>query len=64
MTIKKRSLHVPQAMCEAYDYDKPSAFSRGTEVSFAGVRLIIVSGTASVGASGETLYPGDFQAII
>lgn len=49
-------------MCEAYDYPKPSAFSRGMEVSLSGARLIFVSGTASVGPDGQTLHPNDFRA--
>lgn len=62
MAVDTYPLQVPEAMCEAYDYPKPSAFSRGTEVRLAGARLIFVSGTASVGPRGETLFPGDFRA--
>lgn len=60
--ILRRPLHVREVMCEAYDYPKASDFSRGMEVSLPGARLIFVSGTASVGPNGETLYPGDFRA--
>jgi enamine deaminase RidA (YjgF/YER057c/UK114 family) len=49
-------------MCEAYHYDKPAAFSRGMVVPLGDVRLVFVSGTASVGSNGQTLHPGDFQA--
>jgi 2-iminobutanoate/2-iminopropanoate deaminase len=49
-------------MCEAYHYDEPAAFSRGMVVPLGDVRLVFVSGTASVGSNGETLYPGDFHA--
>jgi 2-iminobutanoate/2-iminopropanoate deaminase len=62
MPIVKEPLHVPESMCEAYDYDAPSAFSRGMTVSIGGARLVFVSGTASVGPRGESLYPGDFAA--
>lgn len=58
----RRPLHAPQAMCEAYHYSKPSAFSRGTEVDLGAARLIFVSGTASVGPKGETLHAWDFRA--
>jgi enamine deaminase RidA (YjgF/YER057c/UK114 family) len=58
----RRSLHASQVMCEAYHYLKPSAFSRGMEVDLGPSRLILVSGTASVGPNGETLYVGDFDA--
>ena len=60
--LRRGPLHVPHAMCEAYDYPKPSAFSRGMAVELAGARLVFVSGTASVGPNGETLHPGDFRA--
>ncbi len=49
-------------MAEAYGYAKPSAFSRGMEVCLPGARLIFVSGTASVGPSGESLHKCDFSA--
>ena len=62
MTIQRRPIHVPTAMCEAYDYAKPAAFSRGMEVSLPGARLVFISGTASVGAGGESLFPDDFEA--
>ena len=62
MTIKRRALCVPEAMCEAYDYPKPSAFSRGLEMSLPGARLVFVSGTASVGPNGESLHKGDLRA--
>jgi len=58
---ERRTLHVPEAMCEAYDYPLPSAFSRGMEVALPGARLIFVSGTASVGPGGESLHAGNFR---
>ena len=62
MRLRRRALHAPAAMCEAYDYARPSAFSRGFLVDRGGDRLVFVSGTASVGPAGETLHPGDFAA--
>lgn len=59
---KPRAVHAPEAMCEAYDYPAPSAFSRGFEVHLGTARLVVVSGTASVGADGATLHVGDFRA--
>ena len=61
-TIKKRFLHATNSMNEAYDYPKPSAFSRGIEIQLGEFRLILVSGTASVGQEGQTLHKGDFHA--
>jgi enamine deaminase RidA (YjgF/YER057c/UK114 family) len=36
-----------------------SSFSRAMEISSGGRRRVLVSGTASIAASGETLWPGD-----
>ena len=62
MAVACRPVRVPEFMCEAYHYPRPSAFSRGTEVRLAGARMVFVSGTASVGAEGESLHTGDFRA--
>jgi len=62
MRLRRQALHTPAAMCEAYDYPRPSAFSRGFMVGRGADRLIFVSGTASVGPRGETLHVGDFAA--
>ena len=61
-TPDRRPLSAHQAMCEAYHYSKPSAFSRGTEVDIGTARLIFISGTASIGPNGQTLHKGDFRA--
>jgi 2-iminobutanoate/2-iminopropanoate deaminase len=58
---RRQTLHAPQVMCEAYDYPKPSAFSRGVSVDIGTAHLIFVSGTASVGPKGQTLHTGDFH---
>jgi len=59
--IKKRAICAPEVLNEASAYG--SAFSRGLRLDFPhGITLLIISGTASVGAKGETLYPGDFRA--
>ena len=60
--LQKRALRVPGAMNEAWQYSRPSAFSRGMEVRLPGARLVFVSGTASVGVGGQTLHAGDFKA--
>ena len=62
MAIETRTLHVPDAMCEAYHYDRPVAFSRGVEVRLPGARMVFVSGTASVGADGTSLHRGDLES--
>jgi enamine deaminase RidA (YjgF/YER057c/UK114 family) len=58
---KKSAIKAPKVLNEACDYG--SAFTRGLRVELpGGVTHLLLSGTASVGPSGETLYPGDFRA--
>jgi 2-iminobutanoate/2-iminopropanoate deaminase len=59
--VKKSAITAPDVLNEACDYG--SAFVRGLRVELpGGVTQLLMSGTASVGAQGETLYPGDFRA--
>jgi len=58
---KKTAIKAPEALNEACEYG--SAFTRGLRVDLpGGITHLLLSGTASVGAHGETLYPGDFRA--
>lgn len=58
---KKTAIKAPKVLNEACDYG--SAFTRGLRVELpGGVTHLLISGTASVGPNGETLYPGDFRA--
>jgi 2-iminobutanoate/2-iminopropanoate deaminase len=61
MPADRQPLRAPRAMCEAYHYSRPSAFSRGMEVDIGTARLIFISGTASIGPNGQTLHAGDFR---
>ena len=61
-SVEKRSIHAPGVLNEAYDYDKPSSFSRGLCLDLGDYRLLLISGTASVDEEGETAYVGDFGA--
>ena len=63
-SIEKRPVRAARALNEAYDYDRPSSFSRGLRLDFGNVTVLLISGTASIGANGETLYAGDFRAQI
>jgi enamine deaminase RidA (YjgF/YER057c/UK114 family) len=59
--VKRKTIRAPEVLNEASDYG--SAFSRGLRVELpGGITQLLISGTASVGANGETLYPGDFRA--
>jgi 2-iminobutanoate/2-iminopropanoate deaminase len=58
--LKKTAIKSPDVLNEASEYG--SAFTRGLRVELpGGVTQLLISGTASVGPSGETLYPGDFR---
>lgn len=59
--VKKRAIRAPDVLDEAPEYG--SAFTRGLRVELAaGIVHLFVSGTASIGKRGETLYPADFRA--
>jgi enamine deaminase RidA (YjgF/YER057c/UK114 family) len=60
--IPKRALSAPEVLNEAYDYSKPSSFSRGMRVDLPGAVMLFLSGTASVDQNGETLHRGDLKA--
>ncbi|MFN7988817.1 MAG: RidA family protein [Thermoanaerobaculia bacterium] len=59
----RKAIRAPEVLNEAPDYPQPVSFSRGLRIDFTTpVAHIFLSGTASVGTGGETLYPGDFRA--
>jgi 2-iminobutanoate/2-iminopropanoate deaminase len=59
--VVKRAICASEVLNEAPLYG--SSFSRGMRVDFPnGITHLLISGTASVGPGGETLYPGDFRA--
>ena len=60
--MPKRAVSAPDVLNEAYDYSKPSSFSRGMRVELPGATMLFLSGTASVDDGGATVYPGDFSA--
>ncbi len=60
--IAKRAVSVPTVLNEAYDYSRPSSFSRALSVDLGNVTVLLVSGTASVNERGETVHEGDFRA--
>jgi 2-iminobutanoate/2-iminopropanoate deaminase len=59
--VTKTPIMAPSVLNEAPEYG--SAFTRGLRVELpGGVTQLLISGTASVGENGETLYEGDFRA--
>lgn len=60
--VVKRAISAPDVLNEAYDYARPSSFSRGMRVELPGAAMLFLSGTASVDEQGRTVHEGDFAA--
>jgi 2-iminobutanoate/2-iminopropanoate deaminase len=60
--IKKRAISNPEVLNEAYDYPKPSSFSRGMRIDLNGLTILLISGTASIDETGASVHIGDFRA--
>jgi 2-iminobutanoate/2-iminopropanoate deaminase len=59
--VPRKAIEAPTVLNEAPEYG--SAFTRGLRLDLpGGVTQLLISGTASVGENGETLYEGDFRA--
>lgn len=63
---KKRVLKTPMAnravLNEASEYPRKVSFARGMRVQLGDFVMLFISGTASVGAEGESLHPGNVRA--
>ena len=60
--IEKHVVRAPQVLNEAYDYQKPSSFSRALRLDLGEYKVLLVSGTASVNEEGKAEHIGDFKA--
>jgi 2-iminobutanoate/2-iminopropanoate deaminase len=60
--VEKFAVHAPQVINEAYDYKKPSSFTRALRLEFGGYKILLISGTASVNEEGKAEHIGDFKA--
>ena len=60
--IEKHVVHAPHTINEAYDYQKPSSFSRALRLDLGGYKVMLISGTASVNEEGKPEHIGDFKA--
>ncbi|UCG26791.1 MAG: hypothetical protein JSV24_07355 [Bacteroidales bacterium] len=60
--IPKQAIHAPEVINEAYNYKKPSSFSRALSFDLADHKILLVSGTASVNEMGKPEHIGDFKA--
>jgi enamine deaminase RidA (YjgF/YER057c/UK114 family) len=60
--VKKSAMTDHGVLNEAYAYPKPSSFSRGMRIDLNGLTILLISGTASIDESGESVHIGDFRA--
>lgn len=60
--IEKHVVHAPHTINEAYNYEKPSSFSRALRLDLGGYKVLVISGTASVNEEGNPEHIGDFKA--
>ena len=61
-SIEKKRMTNLGVLNEAYDYAKPSSFSRGLRLEFGNIVVLLISGTASIDEEGRTVHVGDFRA--
>ena len=60
--VEKRAMRAGSVLNEAYDYPRPSSFTRGIRFDLGDKALLLISGTASVDEAGLTKHAGDFRA--
>ncbi len=60
--LARKAIQAPEVLNEAYDYAKPSSFSRGLRLNIKGITILLISGTASIDENGRTIHQGDFAA--
>jgi 2-iminobutanoate/2-iminopropanoate deaminase len=60
--IEKRAIRAGSVLNEAYDYPRPSSFTRGLRFDIGDKAMLLISGTASIDDEGQTRHAGDFRA--
>src|ERR1035441_10458179 len=60
--VEKRAITNLRVLNEAFDYPKPSSFSRGLRIDLNGRAILLISRTASIDESGKSIHTGDFRA--
>jgi 2-iminobutanoate/2-iminopropanoate deaminase len=61
-TLEKRAITNLRVLNEAYNYAKPSSFSRGLRIDLNGVAVLLISGTASIDEHGASIHICDLRA--
>src|SRR5882724_11524480 len=59
--VQRRAISAPGVLNEAYQYAKPSSFSRGLRIDHNGLTVLLISGTASIDENGQTVHVGDLR---
>jgi 2-iminobutanoate/2-iminopropanoate deaminase len=62
MPVEKRAITNRRVLNEAFDYPKPSSFSRGMRIDLNGLAILFISGTASIDEYGRSIHIGDLRA--
>jgi enamine deaminase RidA (YjgF/YER057c/UK114 family) len=62
LPVQKRAITNLETLNEAYDYERPSSFSRGMRIDLNGLAILLISGTASIDEQGVSIHIGDFRA--
>lgn len=60
--LEKKAVHAPNVLNEAFNYQKPSSFSRAIRLDLGSYSVLMISGTASVNEEGNAEHIGDFRA--
>jgi enamine deaminase RidA (YjgF/YER057c/UK114 family) len=60
--VEKHAIRADSVLNEAYDYARPSSFTRGLRFDIGDKTMLLISGTASINDAGETVHLGDFRA--
>lgn len=61
-SVRKRAISNHDVLNEAFEYEKPSSFSRGMRIELGTLVILLISGTASIDERGNSIYPGDVRA--
>ncbi len=62
MPVERRAITNHDVLNEAYEYKRPSSFSRGLRIDLNGLVILLISGTASIDEQGKVVHVGDFRA--
>ncbi|MGA2596108.1 MAG: Rid family hydrolase [Bryobacteraceae bacterium] len=60
--VQRRAISAPNVLNEAFEYARPSSFSRGLRIDLNGLVILLISGTASIDENGVSVHNGDFRA--